>query len=72
VVEAIRGDATWLSTKRIVKSILNPANSASESRRKWYNQITATEDAWLTRTTKLGRGRPTTHLEPGDEDRAVR
>jgi hypothetical protein len=45
VVEAIRGDATWLSTKRIVASILNGANSASESRRKWYNQITAAEDA---------------------------
>jgi hypothetical protein len=29
-----------------VKSILNPDNSPSESRRKWYNQITGTEDAW--------------------------
>jgi hypothetical protein len=45
VVESIRGDSTWLNTRRIVKSILNPSNSASESRRKWYNQITATEDA---------------------------
>jgi hypothetical protein len=45
VVESIRGDAIWLSPKRIVASILNPSNSASESRRKWYNQITATEDA---------------------------
>ncbi len=51
VVASIAGDSTWLDTKpggRIVKSILNPANPASESRRKWYNQITATEDAWLT------------------------
>lgn len=48
VVESIRGDATWLSTGRIVKSIINPQNPPSESRRKWYNQITATEDAWLT------------------------
>jgi hypothetical protein len=47
VVEAIRGDAIWLSIKRILASILNPSNSASESRRKWYNQITATEDAWV-------------------------
>lgn len=49
VVRSIAGDATWLDTRpngRIVKSILNPSNSASESRRKWYNQITATEDAW--------------------------
>jgi len=29
-----------------VKSILNPENSPSESRRKWYNQIVGTEDAW--------------------------
>ena len=50
VVRSIAGDSVWLDTKpngRIVKSILNPANSASESRRKWYNQIGATEDAWL-------------------------
>ena len=46
VVESIRGDSIWLSTKRILASILNPMNSASESRRKWYNQITAQEDAW--------------------------
>src|SRR5690606_16724648 len=51
VVESIRGDSHWLDTRprgRIVKSILNPVNPPSESRRKWYNQITATEDAWLT------------------------
>lgn len=46
VVEAIRGDSHWLNTKRILNSIKNPNNSASESRRKWYNQITAAEDAW--------------------------
>jgi hypothetical protein len=49
VVRSIAGDATWLDTRpngRIVKSILNPENSPSESRRKWYNQITGTEDAW--------------------------
>jgi len=49
VVRSIAGDAVWLDTRpngRIVKSILNPDNSPSESRRKWYNQITGTEDAW--------------------------
>lgn len=46
VVESIRGDSVWLNTKRILSSIKNPSNSASESRRKWYNQITAAEDAW--------------------------
>lgn len=46
VIEAIRGDSTWLDTRRIVKSILDTRNSPSESRRKWYNQITAAEDSW--------------------------
>jgi hypothetical protein len=49
VVRSIAGDATWLDTRpngRIVKSILNPENPPSESRRKWYNQIVGTEDAW--------------------------
>lgn len=49
VLDAIKGDAIWLDTRpngRIVKSILNPENSPSESRRKWYNQIVGTEDAW--------------------------
>jgi hypothetical protein len=45
VIESIRGDSTWLSTRRILKSILNAANSASESRRKWYNQVGADDDA---------------------------
>lgn len=51
VVRSIAGDANWLDVRpngRIVKSILNPSNPPSESRRKWYNQITATEDAWVT------------------------
>lgn len=50
VLTSIRGDSYWLNTKpggRIVKSILNPANPPSESRRKWYNQIVATADAWV-------------------------
>lgn len=47
VVEAVRGDSVWLDAAgRILKSILNPLNSPSESRRKWYNQVTAAEDAW--------------------------
>ena len=46
VIEAIRGDSAWLTVSRILNSIKNPNNSASESRRKWFNQITAAEDAW--------------------------
>lgn len=47
VVEAVRGDSVWLDARgRILKSITNPLNPPSESRRKWYNQITAAEDSW--------------------------
>lgn len=46
VVEAIRGDSTWLDTASIVKSILDLRNPPSRSRRFWFNQIVAAEDAW--------------------------
>lgn len=66
VVNSIRGDATWLSTKRIRSSILNGTNSASESRRKWYNQITATEDARFD-PNKIKLCATKDEFEPGDE-----
>lgn len=66
VVESIRGDATWLSIKRILASILNGTNSASESRRKWYNQITATEDARFDPNKVKACATPDA-LQPGDE-----
>jgi hypothetical protein len=68
VVRSIAGDSVWLDTRpngRIVKSILNPANPPSESRRKWYNQITATEDAWLTPQEFDQLADPQT-VDPGD------
>lgn len=49
VVRSVAGDAKWLDVRpngRILKSCLNPENSVSESRRKWFNQIVGTEDAW--------------------------
>ncbi len=48
VIESIKGDSHWLNTPRIVKSILDPRNPPSQSRRFWYNQITAGEDSWVT------------------------
>lgn len=48
VVKAIRGDSVWLNEDRIVQSILDLRNPPSRSRRFWYNQITASEDAWTT------------------------
>lgn len=46
VIEAVRGDASWLDVERIVNSILDPQNPPSRSRRFYYNQIVASEDAW--------------------------
>jgi hypothetical protein len=46
VVEAIRGDSVWLNTERIVASIVDIRNPPSRSRRFWFNQIVAAEDAW--------------------------
>ncbi|WAY18406.1 hypothetical protein OF855_24525 [Mycolicibacterium fortuitum] len=47
VLEVIRGDSTWLDVGSIIESILDTSNPPSESRRKWYNQITAAADAWV-------------------------
>lgn len=47
VLEAVRGDAWWLDIPGLISEILDPQNKASESRRFWYNQITAAEDAWV-------------------------
>lgn len=47
VLEAVRGGAWWLDVPSLTSSILNPRNKASRSRRFWYNQITANEDAWV-------------------------
>lgn len=48
VIRAVRGDASWLDVDRIVQAILDPRNPPSRSRRFWFNQITAREDAWVT------------------------
>src|SRR5690606_11603171 len=47
VIRAVRGDATWLDVDRIVAAILDPRNPPSRSRRFWYNQVVAAEDAWI-------------------------
>lgn len=48
VIADVRGDSDWLSTRRILKEIINPKNPVSESRRKWFNQCQAPEDAYVT------------------------
>ncbi|MFJ6073698.1 terminase [Streptomyces sp. NPDC093065] len=46
-LRAVRGDSTWLDISRIKASILDVRNPPSRSRRFWFNQIVATEDAFL-------------------------
>ncbi len=48
VLEAVRGDAHWLDIERLVQEILDPRNPPSQSRRFYYNQVVAVEDAWVT------------------------
>lgn len=69
VVRAVAGDAIWLDTRptgRIVKSIMNPENAPSESRRKWYNQIDGTEDSWVQPRWVDQNVIKDAGLEPGD------
>jgi hypothetical protein len=47
VLEAVRGGAWWLDIDNLTNSILNRKNRPSRSRRFWFNQIVASEDAWL-------------------------
>jgi hypothetical protein len=68
VVRSVRGDAIWLDAEgRIKKSIANPTNSPSESRRKWFNQITAAEDAWTEPAELDPLKAPEKVVEPGEE-----
>lgn len=45
VIPIIRGDSTWLKVEDVIASVLDPTQSASDSRRMWLNQIVAAEDA---------------------------
>ncbi|MEV7840188.1 terminase [Streptomyces albidoflavus] len=46
-LRAVRGDSTWLDIERLKASILDVRNPPSRSRRFWFNQIVAAEDAFL-------------------------
>jgi phage terminase large subunit-like protein len=46
-LRAVRGDSVWLDIGRLKASILDVRNPPSRSRRFWFNQITAAEDAYL-------------------------
>jgi hypothetical protein len=67
VLEAVRGDSVWLNIPRIIQSILDVRNPPSRSRRFWYNQIAAAEDAWLARYEWDACKREDLTLSDGDE-----
>lgn len=77
VLEAVRGGAWWLDIEGLTNSILSPKSKTSLSRRFWYNQIVASEDAWVdpvavdlaidpqVRALRSGVSDPTLILEAG-------
>ena len=67
VVELIRGDSTWLDVPRIVQAILDPRNPPSRSRRFWYNQIVAAEDAWIAPYQWDALAKPERLVEDGED-----
>lgn len=64
LIEA-RGDATWLDPDLIIQSIMDIRNPVSESRRKFLNQVNASEDSWIS-TTEWDRLASSVKLEKGD------
>lgn len=42
-----RGGAVWLDVERLMEEIYDPRTIPSEARRKYLNQIVASEDAWI-------------------------
>jgi phage terminase large subunit-like protein len=46
-IEIARGDSVWLPVDTIVESVLDVKNPITESRRKFLNQVNASEDSWL-------------------------
>lgn len=49
-VVVARGDSHWLPVDEIVMSVLDVRNPMTESRRKFLNQINASEDSWIAPT----------------------
>ncbi|MGW0984290.1 terminase [Streptomyces xiamenensis] len=66
-LRAVRGDSTWLDIPRLKASILDVRNPPSRSRRFWFNQIVASEDAYLARYEWDACEVTDRPLEPGDQ-----
>ena len=59
------GDAHWLPIDDYIASILNRQNPVTESRRKYLNQINASEDSWIA-PHEWDACQADVKLEPGD------
>jgi hypothetical protein len=66
-LKAVRGDSVWLDVDRLKASILDVRNPPSRSRRFWFNQIVAAEDAFLARYEWDANPHEGLDLEDGDE-----
>jgi hypothetical protein len=66
-LKAVRGDSVWLDIERLKASILDVRNPPSRSRRFWFNQIVAAEDAFLARYEWDANPHEGLDLEQGDE-----
>jgi hypothetical protein len=66
-LRAVRGDSTWLDIERLKASILDVRNPPSRSRRFWFNQITAAEDAYLAPFEWDACPHEGIQLQPGDD-----
>lgn len=66
-LKAVRGDSVWLDVDRLKASILDVRNPPSRSRRFWFNQIVAAEDAFLARYEWDANPHEGLDLEEGDE-----
>lgn len=67
VLASVRGDSVWLNLKRLRKQVEDPRIAPSQSRRFWYNQIVASEDAWLDPLAVDAQRRPELPLQKGEE-----
>jgi hypothetical protein len=46
IVEAVRGDSSWLDVENITKEILSQQTQPADARRFWFNNITSAADKW--------------------------
>src|SRR5690606_29287291 len=60
-----RGDAVWLDIDSTLASIFDTNNPVSESRRKYLNQINASEDSWVA-PAEWDRAQSDVELQPKD------